>query len=277
MDNSRQLYKGAIDGGYLSWVFGTRPGYGGWAVRRFDFQGYLLVMDGRQTWRQQYYPEYKSRRRKKRREHPEQAARREKVLEFQGILRMDPVVPTASFPECEADDLLALLFLQGRVPQVVAVDKDLYQVPRLRDQMVNHRLEKSSREGRRPQYARRPTTPHQFCLEQTLFGDRSDSVPRLLPSQGYTAKKLHRYILDPQDPLREWIRGYKLYGEALLRNLYLILMPGPFLRKDWELLKGDPMQLMREVAQGTYWTPEKFIDPMVRIRKEWFEWTHRSW
>jgi len=252
-----------IDGGYLSWIFGTRPSFGSWSTVRFSYRDSLLLMDSRESSRREGFPAYKERRATKRKEDPKKKATRDRVMRFATMLREDPIVETIDYPGAEADDLVALFWMAGHGKEgVIAVDKDLWQVPDLLEVMVGHHEEYASDRFAKwckkiPKYTERPVEPWQFVLHQCLFGDRSDSIPRLLPSRKVTeARELYK---------KTWkgglSAGMEVFGMPFIQNLHLILVPGPFLRIDYEQLKASPVELMELVTTGEYWDSEMFDYP----------------
>lgn len=244
-----------IDGGYLTYVFGIRQGngWGGWVEHRFDrYFNSLVMMESDTCLRTDFHPEYKSRRKAKRKADPVVQDKHDRVTAFREMITEDPVVDTVSYPGAEADDLVALAFMGGVAERVIAVDKDLLQVPGMKTKMFTCHLEPVTRKHRLPKYAMKPYEPWEHLLTQVLFGDKSDSIPRLLSSVGARAREQYLRIFTHPDPLAH---GYKIYGDAFLRNLKLLLIPCYFLL----LEEMTPKQLFAALYTGAYWSYEKFI------------------
>lgn len=250
-----------VDGGYLSWMYGTRPEFGSWASVRYDYINSIIFMDSSVNARVQLNPLYKQRRRTKEVTKPELRARRAQVEKFQRWLRSDPLLTTYSHPGCEADDLVALtsLLYPEKVTEVIGIDKDYLQVPGLRTKLrtiqldrINWplRFQKSFPKGALVSGLHEPDG---FLRAQVLLGDKSDSVPRLLPLRNY---QLYRELC--QQPT--WAPLISVFGfQRVFESLQLLLMPGVFLCKDFHLL--SPQRLLTQVQLGLYWDPEHFTAP----------------
>lgn len=265
-------YDTLIDGGYLSWVHGTRPqNFGGWPLARFKYQESLILLDSPILWRTGYYPLYKSRRKARRVDDPQKLAMHAKVMRFRTVLKEDPIMKTLETVGTEADDLLALAWLKGHGRRaVLAEDKDLCQVPGLMSRMRDFWGEPIVSHLHLPKYLREPETPGEYVLLQALLGDRSDSIPRLLPSLPRESIFLSRVIWASRSPL---MTALGFYGAEMVRNLNLVLIPGPFLRRDSAILAAEPYYLASLVEQGTYWDPESFVDlpEPQRFEEPWDE------
>src|SRR5690606_20816099 len=183
-----------LDGGYLSWVWGTKAGRtNSWNQARFKYHGTgLIIMDPPgELMRSAFDPDYKRRRRDKRKRSEFRQYRSELVNQFRETLREDPVVTVVEVPGYEADDIVALTWMNS--PQevslwVVGVDKDFLQIPGLSDRMVDVHGQRT-RDGwvygstrLFPQYAMRCiNNSRDFIFAQVMLGDSSDSIPRLIP------------------------------------------------------------------------------------------------
>lgn len=261
-------YETLIDGGYLSWVHGTRPqNFGGWPLARFKYRESLILLDSPILWRTGYYPLYKARRKSRRAGDPVRLEAHAKVMRFRAILKDDPIMKTLELVGAEADDLLGLAWLKGHGRRaVLAEDKDLCQVPGLMDRMRDFWGEPIVSHLHLPKYLREPETPGEYVLLQALLGDRSDSIPRLLPSLPRDSIFLSKVIWSSFSPL---MTALALYGADLVQNLNLVLIPGPFLRRDHGRLMEKPLLLANLVEDGSYWDPEGFVDlPEPRLPED---------
>lgn len=260
-----------IDGGYLMWSYGVKPNYGGWHSARFKFKGGLLLIDSDSEWRRTIHPAYKSRRKEKIKASPEKQRKAAMVHDFKDVLGWDGTLSSLQVEGYEADDLISLLFLMGiGSDHVVAVDKDLHQVPGMKSAMHNHFGESSSRPMKLPKYAVRhyghPKQPWEYVLIQALFGDKSDTIPRLLPSHPTRAKNLYNWIRGEQSPLQQYQTAIEHLGESFLRNVLLVIMPPPWMLEGWEdryMLQQWPdwsKELFSGICDGSYWS--RFGDNM---------------
>lgn len=264
-----------IDGGYLSWFHGASKGgdWGGWSTWKFRYSAHLIAMDDAALWRKQIYPDYKARRALRAKEDPIYLAKKIRVQEFREILDADPFMLTARLKGMEADDLMAVAYLLHPRGRVISVDKDLFQIPGMKNAMwkiheEENVYERSLVHPRFPAYTGSPTCGLDYCLIQSLLGDKSDSIPRLLPSHAGEAKRLFLEIQN--DPIPLW-RAYHEFGRPFLLNLQVILIPGPPLLKYSEQLLGNPAYLFHQITTGAYWSVES-LRPEV---KKWVEKTIR--
>jgi hypothetical protein len=167
---------------------------------------------------------------------------------------------------CEADDLIALFFMLGvGNGSVVGVDKDLFQVPGLSKVMATHKdVPSTGRFRKLPKYMvdryGHPEEPWEFILTQTLFGDKSDSIPRLLSSKGWEAKGQYASLRghESKAPSSIFETCYASLGDHFIRNILLVLLPAPWIRRDvsglLESMKGKPEYLFDLIVSGDYWT-----------------------
>lgn len=257
---------GLADGGYLMWCYGVKHGYRGWNHGRLKFEDHLIFLDHDSTWRRDIFPGYKERRKERRAESVEQREKTERVREFKELMSIDGTVMSAAVEGCEADDLISLFFLLGIGNEsVVGVDKDLFQIPGLSDVMMTHKDEPSTGRFRKlPKYVTQtyghPKESWEFILTQALFGDKSDSIPRLLSSKGWEARSQYMQ-------LRPWpsSHGKEVFetchaslGQDFIRNILLVLLPAPWIREDvsylLESMNGKPEYLFESIVSGDYWT-----------------------
>lgn len=287
------MFKGIkkiVDAGYYTFVVGLHGDFAHWNKERIEFKrdGVLMLLDRSPTFRKELLPEYKSRRKKKRDDDPERMAKYQRVREFRALVEEDPVVPTIAYPGVEADDLVALLHLwtqwEDRKPfQVVAIDKDLYQVPGLHAVMKDRMGKTKPFQMRKLSgYAKQPKPPWSWAFTQAIYGDKSDSIPRLLSSNGHQARRQYLHCTKTSKPLHCFRRARDLFGEQFMRNLWLVLMPGPFLRIDWPMMQKDWEYTFSLLTTGAYWTVAQNWEAKVfwhleRSFQQWKEGDDDGW
>jgi len=256
-----------VDGGFLTWKYGVSPFYGSWDSVRHNYTSAIIMMDTvEKTFRQRSYPFYKSHRRERLAEDPARQHKRMRVLHFQEILRLDGMLQLLEVPSCEADDLVSwyFLWLQNQepdpLPEVLSIDKDYHGVPYLYLYMTREFGTTDPcviipfPSTKYPKYAGRVRNPRDFLLLQCLFGDNTDSVPRLLPRNVSQSIDLVEWMKTQQCP---FLALQDRLGQAFTQNLRLLILPGPFLRV--EPLKDA--ELVQEVELGLYWNSELFLSP----------------
>jgi hypothetical protein len=243
------MFNRLIDGGYLSWMYGTSAGsYGNWDQARFEYRDDLIILDHPAALhRELLFPEYKLRRKNRSKEDPERQRLRKRVGEFQELLREDPILHWDWEPGWEADDLLLYTWLMsGRNKEIVGVDKDYFQVPGIWPYLRNIHgdsiLTEFSNVSRRfPRFCYPIRSPRQFLLAQVLLGDRSDGVPRILLPRDFPTYMRIRGSVAP------FTAAYELFGSDALLNVLLLLMPNPGPQTDGGL------SLLSELDEGSYW------------------------
>lgn len=246
-----------VDGGYLAWRYGLFSATA-WHSVRLGYRTALICMDSSTSARKAAIPGYKERRAQKRAD-PSVAAKKEQVREFCGLLLDDPSLKTCFVDGMEADDLVAIHFLdyvaklgQSEPCRIYAVDKDLLQVPglwrfmhNLDNDRVFQRLHLRTAPGYWPGYR----NESDVLLAQMLFGDRSDSIPRLLDRYDRITAQL---IWAHPNPF--W-RCAELWGSRVFDSLVQLLMPSPFLHVGWPLTLEE---LILEVQTTRYWNAFNF-------------------
>lgn len=227
-----------VDGGYLSWCYGTTAqtvnGWSGSARLQFTArQGVLIVLDSDTSERTKFDPEYKSRRREKKAENPERQEKADHVRYLvRDVIMEDPLLSTVIYPGLEADDLVALIAVRRLTGQpcplkVIGADKDLLQIDPLLMTLERISGEVGSIEkfSRRLPKAVQPyiRAPRDVLLTLALMGDKSDSVPRLIPPY-----HLEQFINIMKNPGEAYYIARERFGQAFLKNLYLTVLPGPW-------------------------------------------------
>lgn len=210
-----------VDGGYLTWAYGGMGSKSWPSVRHLYSKksGSLICMDSQVSARKEFYPLYKSHRKERR---LEREAIFEKVKHFQAYVREDPSLWKFEVLGLEADDLVGVL--GGSIP-VIGGDKDLLQIPGINlSRITGEVLTCASFMGKQAKtlMAVAQNTPMEILLVLSLLGDKSDDIPRLIPAGGLNTLAM---ILRDKNP---WRVARSLYGDDLLRNLYLAILPGPW-------------------------------------------------
>lgn len=243
-----------VDGGMMSFMVAVNLFGASWYDVRDDYRESLIINDDR-TARKDFYPEYKSGRKVKRDADPKKAEGYKRVREFRNYLKTDNTVNVIQLPSCEADDLIVALSYRFPDAKLQATDKDISVAPGCFNRMWNFKGEKPS-----PLWAKLPKyqqnvklAPGALYLLQSLTGDKTDSIPRLLPSR--SAKPIWEDAYDPQDTLQSYWNFYEIYGDDLLRNLNLVLIPTP-------LLLDEPFKNLDDyfgsLVDGSFWLGGRF-------------------
>lgn len=219
--NAQTSIRVAIDGGYLTWAYGGLGSKSWPSVRHLYSKrsNALICMDSPRSARKEFYPLYKSHRKERRAERSEIF---EKVKHFQEYIREDPSLWKFESDGLEADDLVAILGL--KIP-IIGGDKDLLQVPgiqltRITGEVLTPRTFLSKQSKTIQLVAK--NNHKEILLLLALLGDKSDDIPRLIPPKGLNVMAM---LLQHPEP---WKLAHELYGEKLLTNLYLAILPGPW-------------------------------------------------
>lgn len=222
-----------IDGGYLAWVFGSAPSriqlWNGSVKTSFSsWANAIIIMEGGDLFRNDYYPKYKLHRKEVIKKDPAARARRVRVGKFIKTMEKDHTLETIKFPGLEADDVIAAwavlnYHLHTRPLNLVAIDKDYLQ---LGVQVNIHKTDKTIVDFPgwvvRQQKTLQPVLSESWHITMmlALMGDTSDNVPRLV--QAY---KLN-HVIDILESINPWDAALKKYGDDFIRNLYLTVLPG---------------------------------------------------
>lgn len=248
-----------VDGGYLSWTYGVKAeGRAEWRLARHEYgrmNKSVILFDHHFSFRAELDKSYKARRRQKRAEDEHRAAQYKIVQNFIAeVILEDETIHCLYQPGLEADDLIAAAVGSRRFKtpiRIVGVDKDLLQLP----QGSCHIRRINGAGVDLVNYARRlPSTLGQHIrrgrdvlLSLVMMGDRSDSIERILPP-----RKLHILIrlLKEPSPFRQ---AYEWYGNDVLTNLYLAVLPGPWCFNPIP----TPEEVMYLVDEGSWWSSEE--------------------
>lgn len=255
-----------VDGGHLAWTYGVFV-QNSWSEVKYGYRNAIVCMDSSNSWRREQAPEYKARRALKRLTHEEVAVKKARVDEFRQLLLQDPTLNICMVDGMEADDLVALHYMEaaarGDEVSVYAVDKDLIQVPGLWQHM--HRLDGERAHTDLKRYPKSapaywPGARHEsdVLLAQALFGDRSDSIPRLLPRYDRTTA---RRVWESNKPFKAL---WYLFGTDLIRSLYQLIIPSVKLRWDVATILQDPEYLIHMLDTRSYYEPEMFTHDCKR-------------
>lgn len=249
-----------VDGGALSWTYGVFP-ISNWDTVKHSYRGAIVCLDSKTSWRRETIPGYKQRRADRRLTDPRVQEKKALVDRFREALAIDPTLSRCLLEGFEADDTVAIHYLQaraaGRRVKVYAVDKDLVQVPGLMECMYgfdNEKRDKTFSESlkRTPNFWPRCRNERDVLLGQLLFGDRSDSIERLLPRRA-TDIALNLYHSDTP-----FMDAHRLWGEKVITALYQLLIPCPRLHALWSQLRLAPGHLLYLVDEGLYWDADMF-------------------
>jgi hypothetical protein len=135
----------------------------------------VICEDGGASWRREFFPLYKARRREDRKDDPQKWER------FYGIINAVRAEVAEHFPyrcihvpKCEADDVIAYLtkrYAQSEKILILSGDKDFGQL-----QIYPNVKQYSPMQKKFVQV----DNPQQFLLEHIVRGDTSDGVPNIL-------------------------------------------------------------------------------------------------
>lgn len=282
-----------VDGGCLKWTFGSSDGRReGW---KSDHRPYytlkwgntIIIMDGATNKREQYTDTYKARRHDKRNMDEEWAKKVDGVAEFMNTdLLTDPSLEIVRFDGLEADDVIAFLgyYIRTYHPdygplRVTGVDKDYLQLPKDMIQLRridNTRVKFTAFREKLPRGIQHVIKKrHHVLLYLCLYGDKSDSIPRLIPN--YDGRTFCR-ILQSRDP---YGAAFTRFGDEFLRNLYLAALPGPWcyivppdeatffelvrngIHPDLRMMRGDLLVACHKIMKHALQLPEETKAPWL--------------
>lgn len=221
-----------IDGGYLSWFYGVRDhGRFAWMKKRIQYQnpGVKVVFDSDRNWRTEVYPDYKLHRRMRIEDNFEDRLKKARVESFKKEIFHTPYLNCIGVEGLEADDVVSWLVManwDGLNPtRVVGIDKDYAQL----GQRI--KLEPLGGQVRSDPMLKYPKTihgcihgPEDFVMVLALLGDKSDDIPRLIPPMKL---KEFQQIMSHKTMQYRMQHALDSYGYDFLRNLYLVVLPGP--------------------------------------------------
>lgn len=267
-------YHRYVDGGMLQWIYGSSPGrHIHWMMYRsnyFKYSGNLIILDSRETlYRKIFDPDYKSRRKSRKEDNAHLKETSELVYAWaQNTLLHPAYAEDFSFVRIdgfEADDLIAAYsWLSPQPIQVCGADKDLLQLGskialcKVNDEVVSL---SSFAQSKLPQ----SVIPHikhpwQLLFTLSVLGDKSDSVNRLLPHRAYDE------FIELLNDSRPWSRAHWWLGDDLVKNLYLTILPGPWI---FEKLP-HPLDLLEAVEMDqfnlqNFSIAEKYLEILLKV------------
>lgn len=238
-----------VDGGYISWVYGSSPLR--WAAwNPLKFLGWIVAMDSVQNIRKVVEPSYKQKREDKRASDPGKLAVKERVDVFKEAVNNDPRLCRLELHGLEADDVVALLAWKYPGTRVIGGDKDLLQLlPWLASfKGIDDEPYTVARYHKRlpDSCADLKLTPELIPLSLSLMGDKSDSIPRLIPPYRL---EIFRNIVRDRDPYK---RAQEKFGEDFLRNLQLVALPYPG-------VFGCKAEETYDLLRSGFWKPDALM------------------
>ena len=178
---------------------------------REEYGQMVLACDGFNSWRKQFFPEYKGNRKKNR-----SASELDWNLIFGTLNDLREEIKD-NFPwkvihldECEADDIIATLI--KRVKRVVSPthekkvlilsgDKDFIQLHKENVKQYNPVLNK---------YVGKGENPAEYLIEHILKGDRSDGIPNILSDDNVFVEGRRQKPLSKKK-LNNWVNDVFFY------------------------------------------------------------------
>lgn len=238
-----------VDGGYLTWLYGSKPfARGNWPPQ--SVRGAILALDClEKTFRAQRDESYKANRLIKRVDNPDAYATWQRIRELRRDVVEDPRLNCIRIPGLEADDLIALVawkFFKQKPLELLAQDKDLLQIRGLKitDNQGNA-VDLPRFSARLPKaITRRPLDRMKIPLILALLGDKSDNIPRLVDRGDLWI--LNR-ILSHDKTQTRFEDAYDEYGSKFLKNLYAVVLPDPSI---FGYNEGDVLELLSNKKWG---------------------------
>jgi len=175
----------------------------------------VICADGMNTWRKEYFPQYKAHRKK---------ARSESTMDWNEIFRVLNLVrdeikenlpyKVLHMEGCEADDIIGALTLNteefgNHEPvMIISSDKDFIQL-----QKFNHVKQFSPIQKKMVV----DKTPRKYLFEHICRGDKGDGIPNILSSDSCLVEGIK------QSPLRQtlidtWIEDPSIMPDEIKRN-----------------------------------------------------------
>ena len=182
---------------------------------RKEYGQMVICADGMNTWRKEYFPQYKAHRKK---------ARSESTMDWNEIFRVLNLVrdeikenlpyKVLHMEGCEADDIIGALTLNteefgNHEPvMIISSDKDFIQL-----QKFNHVKQFSPIQKKMVV----DKTPRKYLFEHICRGDKGDGIPNILSSDSCLVEGIK------QSPLRQtlidtWIEDPSIMPDEIKRN-----------------------------------------------------------
>jgi hypothetical protein len=233
-----------IDLGYLVYYMVDMVGYWEQTMGLYAAsEGYLLANEGvkHENKRKDFYPLYKANRKDTKDKEIHQRAR-----DLWVQITSNDLFNIVSLDGLEGDDVCALLALKNKLA-IISNDKDYLTLPGVEVNLLNSNTNRI-RQDKLPKTLQHISFTHkEYLLYLTINGDSADNVPQLR-NKGKKGLEELGMILEAED---SWEMAYQLYGEDLLRNLMLVILPHPsVLRLSCELTQKDVFEL---VKSGLYY------------------------
>jgi hypothetical protein len=254
------------DGGYLGWCYGSSPNrWEAWSPLVYNNQ--LLAMDRVPSLRNLIFEGYKARRGEMRAASEAKTAVYDMVHQFvhERIYGQEEQLHLIYHPGLEADDIIALLAWKYGISRLLAIDKDLLQ---LAPYITGARLQKLDGEEVTLESYKAKKLPKTLStvpfdattipLLLSLLGDKSDSVPRLVPPGGLMGLQS---VLKEEQPYKA---AYREYGQAFLQNILITVLPLPLLF-GFDLDRGSELIYLLDTNR---WRPEELweqLDPQLQL------------
>lgn len=228
-----------IDMGYLVYNFVNSQKY--WRDIQYLYsasQGYILASEGTKEFniRKNIFPEYKGNRKENRNQ---DLHRRAKIF-WQEITSND-IFDIRTIDGLEGDDICAMLALKYGYT-IVSQDKDFLQIPNV----IVEKLDGSQvviKQSKFPKALQHINfTYRDYLLYLAIDGDKADNVPQLRAKGRAGLEELVK-VLEADD---SWNLAHAMYGDDLLRNLMLVVLPNPAIFSWLNLKKEELFDLVRE-------------------------------
>jgi hypothetical protein len=210
-----------IDSSYLSFLIGASN----YTLHQFfsnkQYSQYYHLLDGPNNVRFKTLPTYKSSRDKTSEIRQRVRQVRHFILDHYLHMRMEGL---------EADDLIALVHILYPDETFVtfAQDKDMLQIPNVNIiGYSSHGKEKGIKHYYKyavPKSIAKTgyiINPMDMLLVQSLMGDKTDDIPRVLPKR--TFGPVHELLASPN----AFEQAYNRYGEPYMQALRCVLLPSP--------------------------------------------------
>lgn len=212
-----------IDMGYLIYHYAKYPD--NWYDVKFRYSKYMgvsLCSENPISYRKQKYPWYKEHRARKKSEYTRLAN------ELWAKVSLDCSLNIESYEGYEGDDIIAYHAIKNPSASFMGVDKDFMQLPSIN-------LRNIYGDTISLNTVKKPKTiedilndGYLWLYHLCLYGDSSDNIPRLVPYGIRGIRQEREMIL--QD--NRWDIALNMYGEDLLHNLWLAVLPNPYILGD---------------------------------------------
>jgi len=145
---------------------------------RAEYGQMVICADGTNTWRKQYFPQYKQHRKKNRQESPlDWSAIFESLNEIRDDLAQNFPYKVVHLEGCEADDVIGALTIEAQEfgknepIMIISSDKDFIQLQRYSNVKQFSPIQKKAVADK---------NPRKYLFEHILRGDKGDGIPNIL-------------------------------------------------------------------------------------------------